>query len=168
MKKKLFSLSLILFSGALCLYACEGTDRQVESKIAFSYYDSNEGYSTVSDIDSLPVTAFPEKTKLSMQIQLTYEPISEALYQSQKNEGESYVDFSQRYHAKKNREILSELDLSEHQVMISEYAPFIFITCAADEGIESTYALAKDIAKSDAVHSIKICPSDMDYALPAA
>ena len=96
-----------------------------------------------------------------MQIMFNYDHYSDALYENQSTEGETFVEYSKKYHTAKNQEFLSEIDTDDFDVFVSEYTPYIFINYREERTLDQVYDYAESIADNDFIDTIRIYPDNI-------
>lgn len=131
-----------------------------KEKILFEYNDGL-GIVVTDSIDNVPTDAYPQDSGLAMQIMFNYDHYSDAIYDDQSSEGESYAEYSKRYHTAKNQELLSEIDTEGFEVFVSEYTPYIFINCSEESTLDQAYEYAESIADNDFIDNIRIYPENI-------
>lgn len=162
---------LLMFALSLIAIAFIGRmnkedSKNQEDKIFFEYCNSENAITVANNLSSVPAKAYSEENEFSMQIMLKYDQINDTLYKENHKADESYVSYSKRYHTGKNKEILSEIDITDYKVFISEYTPYVFITSTENSSIDQIYDLAKKIAANQSVENIRIYPSDIYHSEP--
>ena len=131
-----------------------------KSKILFEY-DSGGAIAVEDNIKNLPSDAYSDDSNFAMQIMFNYDHYSDALYENQSTEGETFVEYSKKYHTAKNQEFLSEIDTDDFDVFVSEYTPYIFINYREERTLDQVYDYAESIADNDFIDTIRIYPDNI-------
>ena len=166
-KKRLivFSLLIILTLSLtiVCIFISSSSDivdiSSKNPKILFEY-GVGDAISVTNSIESIPVAEYDDN-KISMQIMLDYEPYNDVIYEEQHLDGETFVEYSKRYHTTKNQELLSNINTNDFNVFVSEYTPYIFIDCNNGDTVNQVYTYAQDIADNEFINHIRIFPSSI-------
>lgn len=131
-----------------------------KSKILFEY-DSGGAIAVEDNIENLPSDAYSDDSNFAMQIMFNYDHYSDALYENQSTEGETFVEYSKKYHTAKNQEFLSEIATDDFDVFVSEYTPYIFINYREERTLDQVYDYAESIADNDFIDTIRIYPDNI-------
>lgn len=161
-KKRLISISLIIVL-MLSLAGCEFISRQNNARreIIFIQYYSDGKSEFTNNIDDVPRGYF-DNSGITVQIVLNYESVSEELHRDQGVNGETYVEFSKRYHTEKNQAFLNEIDTEGLNVTMSSYTPCIFINYPVNTDLDEVYEYAEKISGNESIGNIRISAATLN------
>ena len=159
-KNRLIAISLLIslmLSFIVVGVHIASSESSGKSKILFEY-DSGGAIAVEDNIENLPSDAYSDDSNFAMQIMFNYDHYSDALYESQSKEGETFVEYSKKYHTAKNQEFLSEIDIEGFDVFVSEYTPYIFMNCREERTLDQVCDYAESISDNDFIDTIRIYP----------
>ena len=161
-ERKFTSILLAVFLTASLIVAWWSVTREERSKSKILFeYGSGGAIAVADSIESVPFNVQTEETEYSMQIMFNYEPYSDVIYEMGHEGGESFVEYSKKYHTERNRNYLSDINTDNCDVFVSEYTPYIFLDCQDESTMETVYEQAESIAVHEFVNEVRIYSSDI-------
>ena len=118
--------------------------------------DADQGASPADESIPEHTVAFP----YSLQVAFNYPSYDNDVYESERLDGESYVECSKRYHSKHNQDYVNRIDTKDYEVFVSSYTPFVFITLPEGTSFEDAYNYALKLGAKSFVSGIWISGSD--------
>ena len=153
----ILSFIIFVFSLSTILTIVANTENANQNKILFEYKSAE----AIAVTDEMPYEAFSLENEFSMQVMLKYEHYNDAIYENNCAVGETFVEYSKRYHTNNNKSLLAKTDIANCDVFISEYTPYVFISCYDNTSIDKIYSFAKRLSNYKFVDNIRIFPSDI-------
>lgn len=164
--KKSFLICLHVFAFiAIILLSCFigqiGSERKKQSKILFEYANADKAISVTDDYADVPDEAYVEDDEYCIQIMFDYEHYSDAMYDENHENNETFLEYSKKYHTNNNGQLLKRLGFSNVDVFVSEYSPYVFLKYEPKETLSEISAVAEKIADHSFVSEIRIYPSNI-------
>lgn len=136
------------------------SDKNIDNKVLIEY-DNYGSIGICNDLSDLKEEDIFKTTSYSMQILLNFDWINDSLYEENKRNKETLINFSKRYHTKNNLEYLKQLNTSDVDVFVSQYTPYIFSNYNKEDVIENIYTYAVKLSKFNFIENIRIFPSNI-------
>lgn len=161
--KRIISISLSIIVTSLLLTVITTNaygNKKIENKVLFEYMSSG-AIAVTDDIDSIPDEVYSQENEFSMQVMLKYDHYNDDIFDRYSNLGESFIEYSKRYHTQNNQSFINKIDIDGCDVFVSEYTPYVFIKYNSNSSIDRIYDFAINLVKNDFIDNIRIFPSDI-------